>query len=203
MAWEEQPSIGSFFRTFGQVLFRPRVAFRAMQTTGNLGYSVSHCGLNVFFGMGSFLALNVFVFAMVAPPARRMEAVLDVSLRLLEFLAFASLILPLLFAVVFHFTLLCVGGAKLRFGATYRALAYATGVTMVPMAATSVVNPWLILVPVIGKLIGTVVMLWVFAEALAATHGIKIGRSWLAVLLGLVVNVGFLVAVTVVSRAMR
>jgi hypothetical protein len=170
---------GAFFRTTKNVLFSPVQFFRKSSAGEGYGFPLIYGLITGIIGMGGgtvwyyILAEQVRqLFNFWTPPD------IPYSFELFA----ATLVLPLavliflfLGTAVTHICLIIVGGNKMGFGQTFRAVAYSYGAQLFGI------------IPVIGWIIGNFYTLILVIIGIKEGHGISTARSILAVLFPLIV----------------
>jgi hypothetical protein len=169
---------GAFFRTTKDVLFSPVRFFRKTSAGEGYGFPLIYGLITGIVGMAGTVIWQYILFAQLfhfwTPP--------DIPYGVELFVA--TLVLPLavlmflfLGTVVSHICLILVGGNKMGFRQTFRAMAYSYAAQLFGI------------IPFIGGTLGSIYTLILFIIGVKEGHGISAARAILAVLFPLIVIV--------------
>lgn len=167
---------GAFFRTTRDVLFSPVQFFRRSAAGEGYGFPLIYGLITGIIGMGGSMVWQYILFAKLFhfwnPPDipysfELIAATLALPLAVLGFIFLGT--------VVTHFCLFIVGGNKMGFHQTFRAITYSYGAQLFGI------------IPFIGGTIGSIYTLILVIIGVKEGHGISTARAILAVLFPVIV----------------
>ncbi len=185
--WENEQSLGSFFRSTKDILLSPAETFRDLRRDGPLGPALAFAAISAAF-LGAIIGFLQAIFIAIAQG----DAV--VAIGIVVGIVLTVAILYPIFAVIgcfvgggfLHLLLSLVGAKKYSYNATVRSVAYMQ------------MSSWpFMLVPVLGPLVGGIWILVVQIIGLAEVHETTKGRVALAIFMPVIILmfVGVLVGV--------
>jgi hypothetical protein len=181
--WESgEGFLGAFFNTAKTVLFSPARFFRQNGAEEGYGSPLLYGLIVGIIGLGGSMVWQWFFFANLFE--FKISPALPYSLQLIGFtLALPLMVLLSIFlgSVVTHFCLIVVGGNKMGFQQTLRAVSYSYTGQLFGM------------IPVIGSTIGSIYTVILTIIGVKEGHGISTGRAIFAVLLPFILVAGLLI----------
>ena len=190
--WEDMANLGffaAFFRTMREVLFSPMSFFREMPVDKNIHYSLIYGII-----MGFFVALSgllwQFAFSGLmggGEGMQGMEALFTPFLFIIYafFLPFVITFSLFMYTGMLHTMLIVVGGNRRGLDATFRVVAYTQSAQVFS------------LIPILGVFIYLVYTPILFAIGFKQSHQITTGKAVLAVILPLLIVLGFGIIIAV------
>jgi len=167
---------GAFFRTTREVLFSPVQFFRKSAAGEGYGFPLIYGLITGIIGMGGTIVWQYLLFARLfhfwTPPDIPYSFELSAATLALPL---AVLFFMFLGTVVTHICLIIVGGNKMGFHHTFRAIAYSCGAQLFGI------------IPFIGGTIGSIYSLILVIIGVKEGHGISTVRAILAVLFPFIV----------------
>jgi len=169
---------GAFFRTTREVLFSPVQFFRKSAAGEGYGFPLIYGLITGIIGLGGAMVWQYILFAQLfhfwTPPDipysfELMAATLALPLAVLIFIFLGT--------AITHFCLFIVGGNKMGFRQTFRAIAYSYGAQLFGI------------IPFIGGTLGSIYTFILVIIGVKEGHGISTARAILAVLFPLIVVV--------------
>jgi hypothetical protein len=167
---------GAFFRTTREVLFSPIQFFRKSAAGEGYGFPLIYGLITGIIGLGGTMVWQYILFAQLfhfwTPPDIPYSFELLVAILALPV---AVLIFIFLGTAITHICLFIVGGNKMGFRQTFRAIAYSYGAQLLGI------------IPFIGGTIGSIYTFILVIIGVKEGHGISTARAILAVLFPLIV----------------
>ena len=167
---------GAFFRTTRDVLFSPVQFFRKSATGEGYGFPLIYGLIAGIIGIGGAMVWYYILATQLSPFWTPPNIPYDFELFVATLaLPLGVLMVILLGTVITHICLVIVGGNKMGFRQSFRAIAYSYGGQLFGI------------IPFIGGTIGSVYTLILVIIGIKEGHGISTARSMLAVLFPLIV----------------
>ena len=190
-SWENEPSIGNFFKSTKEILLAPSATFRNLKREGTMGRALTFAAISAAI-MGAMIGFTQAILFILGTGDVAFGAGILVGTVL------AGTLLYPLFAVLgcylgggmLHVLLGLFGAKKYTYNATVRSIAYMQ------------MSSWpFMIVPIVGPMIGGIWILVVQIIGLAEVHETTKGRVALAIFSPAILFIGLGIVLAVLGAA--
>ena len=190
-SWENEPSIGNFFKSTKEILLAPSATFRNLKREGTMGRALAFAAVSAAI-MGAMIGITQGIFFMLGAG----DVAFGVGFLVGAALA-GTLLYPLLAVLgcylgggMVHLLLSLFGAKKYTYNATVRSIAYMQ------------MSSWpFMIVPIVGPMIGGIWILVVQIIGLAEVHETTKGRVALAIFSPAILFIGLGIVLAVLGAA--